>query len=160
MKKIICLIAAFTLLCACNTEEPNPYRDAMEQFAKESIPNPDSYEFDYMGVEKEYKYVNDIVVYREGLMKEAKKPGADSIAFKEADDKLQEAFEKVGYGVACREYSLHFWYKGGQEGTMRLSGVVVARYDEEGNLMVMTMRPDTLPTYPALRILRDKGLLE
>ena len=28
MKKIICFIAVLALMCACNSEEPNPYREA------------------------------------------------------------------------------------------------------------------------------------
>ena len=159
MKKIIYFIAFFALLCACNKEQPSPYRDVLEQFAKENISNPDSYEFDYMGIEKEYQYWTALSDYRIRLEKEAQKPGADTAAIREADDRIQQAFEKVGYSVACYEYSLHFWYKGGQDGTMRMSGVAVARYDAEGNLMVMTLRPDTLPTYPALQILKEKGLL-
>ena len=70
MKKIICFIAVLALMCACNSEEPNPYREALEQFAKENIPNPDSYEFDYMGIEKEYQYWTALAVYREKLQKD------------------------------------------------------------------------------------------
>ena len=160
MKKIIYLMAVFALLCACNSEEPNPYRDALEQFAKENIPNPDSYEFGYMGIEKEYQYWTALAAYRERLQKEALEPGADTDAIKEADDKIQEAFEAVKYSVACYEESLHFWYKGGEDGNQRIPGVVVARYDAERNLIVMTMNPDTLPANPALQMLRDKGYLD
>ena len=41
-----------------------------------------------------------------------------------------------------------------------MQGVVVARYDADRNLIVMTMNPDTLPAEPALQMLRDKGYLE
>ena len=159
MKKIIYFIAAFALLIACNTEEENPYREAMEQFAKENIANPDSYEFDYMGIEEEHKYVGELVDLRERIKEEAQKPGADVEGYKKLDDMIQEAFDKVGYSVAYYQESLYFWYKGGQEGTMKLHGVVVARYDSERNLMMMTMRPDTLPTYTGLKMLKEKGLL-
>lgn len=160
MKKIIYFIAVLALMCACNSEEPNPYREALEQFAKENISNPDSYEFDYMGIEKEYQYWTALAAYREKLQKEAEQPGADIAAIKKADDKIQEAFEAVKYNVACYEESLHFWYKGGQDGSTRMQGVVVARYDADRNLIVMTMNPDTLPAEPALQMLRDKGYLE
>ena len=160
MKRIFYFIAAFALLCACMSEEPNPYRDALEQFAKENIPNPDSYEFDYMGIEKEYSYVNDIAEYRKKLQKEALEPGADTAAIREADDRLQGGFEAVKYSVACYEESLHFWYKGGEDGNQRMPGVVVARYDADRNLIVMTMNPDTLPVRPALQMLKDKGFIE
>ena len=43
---------------------------------------------------------------------------------------------------------------------MRMSGVVVARYDTDGNLMLMTMRPDTLQRYAALQMLKDQGILD
>ena len=156
---VIIAVALAYFMGACTEEKRSPYCDAMEEYAKANIPNPDTYEFDYEGIEKEYKYVNELVDYRLKLEKMALEAGADTAAIHAEDDRIQDAFDEVGYDVACYEYSLHFWYKGGENGTMRLPGVVVARYDSDGNLMIMTMRPDTLQTYPALQMLRDKGLL-
>ena len=47
----------------------------------------------------------------------------------------------------------------GPSGKLKTQGVVLARYDADGNLMEMTMDPSSLPTYPALRMLKDQGLL-
>lgn len=159
MKKIFYFIAVLALMCACNSEEENPYRAEMEEYAKKHIPTPETYEFDHMGFEEEHKYINELVDLRLKIQKEMEKPGADVEGYQELDDKIQNAIDKVGYDIAYRQQSLYFWYKGGQEGTMRLSGVVVARYDTDGKLMMITMRPDTLQTYPALQMLKDKGLL-
>ena len=73
---------------------------------------------------------------------------------------IQNAIDKVGYDIAYYQESLHFWYKGGEKGTMRLPGVVVARYDTDGKLMLMTMRPDTLQRYAALQMLKDQGIFD
>lgn len=160
MKKIFYFIAALALMCACNQEEQNPYREALEQYAKENIPNPETYEFDYMPFEEEHQYVSELMDLRLKIQKEAEKPGADVDGYKKLDDKIQEAFEKVGYNIAYYQETLHFWYKGGQTGEMRLPGVVVARYDADRNLMFMTMRPDTLQRYAALQMLKDQGIFD
>lgn len=160
MKKILSLLAVAALMCACNQEEPNPYREAMEQYAKEHIPTPETYEFDYMAFEEEHQYVNELMDLRLKIQEESRKLGADVEGYKKLDDKIQEAFEKVGYSIAFYQETLHFWYKGGQTGEMRLPGVVVARYDADRNLMFMTMRPDTLQRYPALQMLKDQGIFD
>lgn len=160
MKKIFYFIAALALMCACNQEEKNPYRAEMEEFAKKSIPNPETYEFDHMGFEEEHQYISELVDLRLRIQKEMKKPGADVEGYQKLDDKIQNAIDKVGYDIAYYQESLYFWYKGGQEGTMRMSGVVVARYDTDGKLMMITMRPDSLQRYAALQMLKDQGILD
>ena len=160
MKKIFYFIAALALMCACNQEEKNPYRAEMEEFAKKSIPNPETYEFDRMGFEEEHQYIGELVDLRLKIQKEMEKPGADVEGYQKLDDKIQNAIDKVGYSIAYYQESLHFWYKGGQTGEMRLPGVVVARYDADRNLMFMTMRPDTLQRYAALQMLKDQGIFD
>lgn len=156
MKRIVYLFALLALMVSC--EEPDPHRAAMEQYAKEHIATPDTYKFNYMGIEKEYKYVNELYTLRKGLEEQMAK-AADKAAYQDQIDKIDALFPEVGYDVACYEYSLYFWYMGGQTGKMKLEGVVLARYDADGNLLVMTMDPDSLPTYPALQMLRDQGKL-
>ena len=113
-----------------------------------------------MGVEKEYKYVNDLYTYRQGLEAQAAKASGDLKAQYEAEiAKVDDLFPEVGYEVACYEYSMYFWYMAGPSGTLKTQGVVLARYDADGNLMEMTMDPSSLPTYPALRMLKDQGKL-
>ena len=160
MKEIFYFIAALALMCACNQEEKNPYRAEMEEFAKKSIPNPETYEFDHMGFEEEHQYIGELVDLRLKIQKEMEKPGADVEGYQKLDDKIQNAIDKVGYDIAYYQESLHFWYKGGQTGEMRLPGVVVARYDADRNLMFMTMRPDTLQRYAALQMLKDQGIFD
>ncbi len=160
MKKIFYFIAALALMCSCNSENENPYRAEMEEFAKKSIPNPETYEFDHMGFEEEHQYIGELVDLRLKIQKEMEKPGADVEGYQKLDDKIQNAIDKVGYDIAYYQESLHFWYKGGQTGEMRLPGVVVARYDADRNLMFMTMRPDTLQRYAALQMLKDQGIFD
>ena len=38
-------------------------------------------------------------------------------------------------------------------------GIAVARYDANGKLIVITLRPDTLNRNPALQMLKQKGYL-
>ena len=162
MRKLVFLFAVLALMSACNKQEEErifPHRQAMEDYAKAHIPNPETYEFDYEAIEKEYKYVNELVEMRLQLQRQAQNPDADTTGMYETDEKIQRAFEAVGYDVACYEFAIHFWYMGGDDGKMRLPGVVTARYDADGNLMVMTMDPNELPTYPALNMLKEKGLL-
>lgn len=160
MKKIFYFIAALTLMCACSPKEQNPYREALEQYAKENIPNPETYEFNYMAIEEEHQYVSELMDLREKIKRQMELPGADVEGYQKLDDKIQEAFEKVGYNIAYYQEALHFWYKGGQTGEMRLPGVVVARYDADRNLMFMTMRPDTLQRYAALQMLKEQGIFD
>lgn len=160
MKKIFYFIAALALMCACNSEKESPYRAEMEEYAKKNIPTPETYEYDYMGFEEEHQYISELVDLRLKIQKQMEKPGADVEGYQELDDKIQNAIDKVGYDIAYYQESLHFWYKGGQTGEMRLPGVVVARYDADRNLMFMTMRPDTLQRYAALQMLKDQGIFD
>ena len=79
MKKLFLILMALALVCSC--QNPTPVQLEMEAYAKAHIANPDSYKFDYMGVEKEYKYVNDLYTYRQGLEEQAAKAsGANKAA--------------------------------------------------------------------------------
>ena len=157
MKKVLYLLAALALLAACK-QPADPIRDAMEQYAKENIEHPETYKFDYMGIEKEYTYFNALAEYMKGL-ENLKAQAEDKDPYEEALEQAHSLVIEFGSQVACREYSLHFKCKGGQDGTQPLERVVVARYDADGKLMVMTMNPDELPAQPALHQLREMGRL-
>lgn len=158
MKKMLFTLMALALVFSC--ESPSPVQAEMEAYAKAHIANPDSYKFDYMGVEKEYKYVNDLYSYRQGLEEQAAKASGSVKAEYEAEiAKVDDLFAEVGYDVACYEYKMYFWYMAGRSGKLKTQGVVLARYDTEGNLLEITMDPSSLPTYPALRMLKDQGKL-
>lgn len=158
MKKLLFTLMALALVFSC--ESPSPVQAEMEAYAKAHIANPDSYKFDYMGVEKEYKYVNDLYSYRQGLEEQAAKASGSVKAEYEAEiANVDDLFAEVGYDVACYEYKMYFWYMAGPSGKLKTQGVVLARYDTEGNLLGITMDPSSLPTYPALRMLKDQGKL-
>ena len=160
MKKLLSFAAVLSavLLLAFSCSEPDPVRDAMEAYAKANIDNPDSYKFNYMGIEKEYTYFNDLAQYMQGLEK-LKAQAKDKAPYEAELEKAHELVKELGTQVACREYSLYFWCMGGQSGTLKLERVVLARYDADGKLMAMTMDPGSLPTYPALQMLKDQGRL-
>lgn len=158
MKKFLFLLVASALIFSC--ENPSFVQTEMEAYAKSHIDNPGSYKFDHMGVEREYKFANDLYAYRKGLEEQAAKAsGETKEAYEAAIEKVDELMDEIGYEIAYWEYSMYFWYLGGESGNLKLQGVVVARYDYDGNLMDMTMDPSSLPTYPALRLLKDQGLL-
>ncbi|MBQ3813436.1 MAG: hypothetical protein II841_07705 [Bacteroidales bacterium] len=158
MKKFLLLLMALALVFSC--ENPSPVQVEMENYAKAHIATPDSFKFDHMGVEKEYKYVNDLYSYRQGLEEQAARATGDLKAEYEAEiAKVDDLFAEVGYDVACYEYKMYFWYMAGPSGKLKTQGVVLARYDTDGHLLEMTMDPSSLPTYPALRMLKDKGKL-
>ena len=158
MKKLLFTLMALALVFSC--ESPSPVQAEMEAYAKAHIATPDSFKFDHMGVEKEYKYVNDLYTYRQGLEEQAAKASESVKAEYEAEiAKVDDLFAEVGYDVACYEYKMYFWYMAGPSGKLKTQGVVLARYDTEGNLLEITMDPSSLPTYPALRMLKDQGKL-
>ena len=158
MKKLLFTLMALALVFSC--ESASPVQAEMEAYAKAHIATPDSFKFDYMGVEKEYKYVNDLYSYRQGLEEQAARATGDLKAEYEAEiAKVDDLLAEVGYDVACYEYKMYFWYMAGPSGKLKTQGVVLARYDTEGNLLEITMDPSSLPTYPALRMLKDQGKL-
>ena len=156
MKKIFVLLATLALALSCG--QPDPIRDAMEKYAKDHVEDPGSYKFEYMGVVREYTYLSDLMQYQAGIEKLAAK-AADKGPYEAELEKVQGLLDEYGIEVACREYTLYFYTLGGSSGKMRIPGVVLARYDADGKLMMMTMDPDSLPTYPALQILKDRGEL-
>lgn len=157
MRKLIYLFAIVALLCACHFEKPGPYRQTMEEFAKASISAPDSYEFDRDGPEREFTYGNALVQYRLELEGKITLPDADTAAIYAQDEKIQKAIDHFGLdSVACYEYSLYFRYK---DGSRPRDGVIVARYDTNHKLIIMTMRPDTLPENAARQLMEEQGWL-
>ena len=88
MKKVLYLLAALALLVACK-QPADPIRDAMEQYAKENIEHPETYKFDYMGIEKEYTYFNALAEYMKGL-ENLKAQAEDKDPYEEA---LEQALE-------------------------------------------------------------------
>lgn len=156
MKKLFVFFAALVLALSCT--QPDPIRDAMEKYAKDHVEDPETYHFEYMGIVREYTYLSDLMQYQAGIEKLAAK-AADKAPYEAELEKVQALLDEYGIEVACREHTLYFYTLGGSSGKMRLPGVVLARYDADGKLMMMTMDPDTLPTYPALQILKDRGEL-
>ncbi len=153
-------VALAYFMGACSEKpEVTPQQMDIEEYVKGKIPNPESYEFERMDIEREYPYINAVVAMRKSIEKKSQEPGADLEALRAEDDKLQKAFDTVGYGIACREYTLHFTYQPAKSPQSRLKGIAVARYDADGKLMIITLRPDTLNQNPALQKMKEMGLL-
>ena len=83
MKKLLFTLMALALVFSC--ESPSSVQAEMEAYAKAHIATPDSFKFDHMGVEKEYKYVNDLYTYRQGLEEQAAKASGSVKAEYEAE---------------------------------------------------------------------------
>lgn len=155
MKKIVLAIMALTLMVSCAPKK-SFVQEQMEAYAKSHISNPESFKFSYMGIEKEYRYINDLYTYRKGLEKQAEK-AADKAPWEAEMAKVDRLFDEFADNpVACYEYSLYFKCI---ENDTPVERVVLSRYDADSELLVMTLDPDSLPTYPALQMLRDQGKL-
>ena len=117
MKKLFLILMALALVCSC--QNPTPVQLEMEAYAKAHIANPDSYKFDYMGVEKEYKYVNDLYTYRQGLEEQAAKGSDVEIRTVNGIEMLVYRVMDEADGAPCIGYAfvdgtqiveVFFWY--------------------------------------------------
>lgn len=126
----------------------------MEDYALEHLHgDPSTYEFESMGPECPYRYVNELNHYIKGLSERASKNPAEFQAEIEKAEKLKE---KYGVQVACYERCLHFW---ASNNGLKLPQMVFAIYDNEGTILYISTSRDDLPTYPALHVLRSRGEL-
>lgn len=156
MKKLILFLSALVLLAAC--EQPDSDRAILEPYAQEHMENPSSYEFGYMSMPHKYTYMEDLIVYMTGIQGLREK-AADKAPYDAELEKVNELLSEVGNEVACYDRTLYYWYKGGDSGTLKLEGFVVGRFSADGRLIEATRNPDSLPTYPALQMLKDQGKL-
>ena len=156
MKRFFLFVLALAALAACQPQDPD--RAPLEQYAKEHMENPASYEFANLSMRRDYTFLADLVSYKAGLEKLAAQ-AADPAPYREAIAKAEDLMAEFGTQVACYDRTLYFWFLGGSSGQMKLQQFVIGRFDPDGRLLEATMNPDELTTYPAIRILKDKGLL-
>ena len=154
MKKIIFLLAVL-VLAACTPADP--VRDALEQYAKEHMENPASYKFANMSMPHNYTYMEDLITYKtgiEGLMAKA----ADKAPYEAELEKIDDLLFELGSEVACFDRTLYFWFT--PEGSQaKFQQFVIGRFTPDGRVIARTMDPESLPTYPALGILKEQGRL-
>ena len=160
MKKFFICLMGLVLIYACKSENYDGMpREALEQYAKSHIENPESYKFDEIHLEFEYTYNTPLVDYRIRLLKYIEQPGVDVAALRAEDDKLQVLIDEFGFDKFCNEYHLWFWCKDPATGEKQRRAVK-ARYDMKGNLMGIVMTPDSFPENPAVQMLREQGRLD
>ena len=155
MKRILFFLSALILLAACAPKDPD--RAALEPYAKAHMENPDSYEFASMSMAHKYTYMEDLIVYMTGI-KGLREKAADKAPYDAELEKIDDLLFEVGNEVACYDRTLYFWFEGGEHRT-RLQDFVVGRFSADGELLEATKDPDSLPTYPALQMLKDQGRL-
>lgn len=153
MKKALILLSALSLLFAC--QPADPVRDALEQYAKEHMENPSSYKFANMSMRHEYTFMEDLINYKvgiEGLMAKA----ADKAPYEAEIEKVENLLFDLGREVACFDQTLYFWFT--PEGSSaKFQQFVIGRFTPDGDVIAITMDPDSLPTYPAIQMLKDRG---
>lgn len=156
MKRFFLFVLALAALAACQPQDPD--RAPLEQYAKEHMDNPSTYEFDYMSMRQEHTFLADLATYKAGLEKLAAK-APDPTPYKAEIDKVEDLMIEFGTQVACYDRTLYFWYLNTPPSKMKLQKFVIGRFSPDGRLLTVTMNPDELPTYPAIQILKDQGRL-
>ena len=153
MKKFLFLLCALPLLFAC--QPADPVREALEEYAKTHMENPSSYKFASMSMKHNYTFMEDLITYKvgiEGLMEKA----VNKAPYEEELEKVDDLLFELGNEVACFDQTLYFWFT--PEGSSaKFQQFVVGRFTPDGEVIELTMDPESLPTYPALQILKDRG---
>ena len=156
MRNIFTLLCTIALLVSCQPKDPA--RIALEQYAKEHMENPSTYEFASMSMPHKFTYLEDLVTYKVGLEGLAAK-AADKTPYEKEIEKVEDLMFELGNEVACYDQTLYYWFKGGSSGQMKLQSFVIGRFTPEGEVIAITTDSGTLPAYPALQILKDRGQL-
>ncbi|MBQ9660109.1 MAG: hypothetical protein IJV37_02435 [Bacteroidales bacterium] len=156
MKKFFTLLCCLAALAACQPQEPD--RAPLEQYAKEHMENPASYEFANLSMRRDHTFLADLAAYKSGLEKLAAQ-APDPAPYRTEIDKVEDLMAEFGTQVACYDRTLYFWFLGGSSGQMKLQQFVIGRFSPDGRLLEVSMDPDEFSTYPALQILKDRGLL-
>ena len=154
MKRILLFLSAIVLLAACAPKDTD--RAALESYAKEHMENPGSYEFASMSIPHKYTYMEDLIVYMTGI-KDLREKAADKTAYDAELEKIDDLLFDVGNEVACYDRTLYYWFRTETGG--KFQDFVIGRFSADGQLLEVTKDPDSLPTYPALQMLKDQGRL-
>lgn len=159
MNKFFFCLMGLVLICSCASEPDDPHREALEQYAKSHIEDPESYQFDEIHLQFEYTYNTPLVEYRLKMQDYVEQPGVDLDALRAEDNQLQALIDELGYAKVCNEYHLWFWCKDPATGEKQ-QRAVKARYDMDDNLIGIVITPDSFSENPAVRMLKDKGRLD
>ena len=159
MDKFFFCLRGLVLICSCASEPDDPHREALEQYAKSHIEDPESYQFDEIHLQFEYTYNTPLVEYRLKMQDYVEQPGVDLDALRAEDNQLQALIDELGYAKVCNEYHLWFWCKDPATGEKQ-QRAVKARYDMDDNLIGIVITPDSFSENPAVRMLKDKGRLD
>jgi len=154
MKKALFFCCALLLFAACQPKDP--VRVSLERYAKEQMDHPEDYEFSNLSMKHEYTFMEDLVHYKVGLENLAAK-AADKAPYEAEIEKVDQLIFSVGREVACFDQTLHYWILGGSSGKMKIPQFVIGRFTPDGQVIEITKDPDSLPTYPALQMLKDRG---
>ena len=128
MNKFFFCLMGLVLICSCASEPDDPHREALEQYAKSHIEDPESYQFDEIHLQFEYTYNTPLVEYRLKMQDYVEQPGVDLDALRAEDNQLQVLIDELGYAKVCNEYHLWFWCKDPATGEKQ-QRAVKARYD-------------------------------
>lgn len=152
MKKYFFLLFFVALtFVSCDS---NSIEKQMEKYAKEHMVGlPDTYFFYNMGIENFVSYNSELREYRKGLEQREKL----NPAFTAEIAKVKALEEKYEYQTAYREREFRFTAR--DENRKRIDQSVWAIYDDDKNILFISMSRDSLPTYPVLHILRSRGEL-
>ena len=157
MKRFL-LLSLLALAFSCIQQPADPHREALEQYVLEHIQYPETYKFDSMGPDKEYRYMNDLFNHQYKLKDDVRHAeGEEKAALQAEIDKIDELYGTMNEDIVLYEYSLYFTYKDDPSAKERQKGIVVAQYYPDGKLKVITLDPGTLPEYPALQMLKEQG---
>ena len=159
MNKFFFCLMGLVLICSCASEPDDPHREALEQYAKSHIEDPESYQFDEIHLQFEYTYNTPLVEYRLKMQDYVEQPGVDLDALRAEDNQFQVLIDELGYAKVCNEYHLWFWCKDPATGEKQ-QRAVKARYDMDDNLIGIVITPDSFSENPAVRMLKDKGRLD
>lgn len=151
MKKLLLALSVILTTVGCAPQDPE--RAAMEEYAKTHIENPKSYKFGSMSPVRAYRAIEDLLAYKKILAAKT----ADSEAFRQEVGKVDQLIAEYGIQTLCRQRVLHFWCR--SDTGLKLERMVFAQFDSEGNVLAMSMTEDDMITYPALKVLKDRGLL-
>lgn len=145
---------ALLVMFAFSSCESDPLKAEMEKYAKEhmAVGTPDTYEFDYMGLEKKDLYIEELEIYKQSLKKNLEK---DPELFQKEIEKVEELQLYYAGDVACYERVLYFY--GRSEGGTKIPQMVFAIYDLDGKILYMGMSRNELPKFPALKMLKERG---
>ena len=82
---------------------------------------------------------------------------ADKTSYDAELEKIDDLLFNLGNEVACYDRTLYFWFRSETGG--KFQDFVIGRFSADGRLLEATKDPDSLPTYPALQMLKDQGRL-